>query len=245
MPDNTYKCLIVDDESLAQDLVEAHLKKIPGFDCVGKCSTAMEAMQALSERAVDVLFLDIEMPDITGLEFLRSLNNQPLTVLTTAYSEYALDGYELGVVDYLLKPITFERFFKTASKLSGLLDTKPSQMAQEPKSGIEQQAIFVKSEYKLLQIRLNEIEFVEGMQKYVVIHRKDKEKVVTLMSMTKAEEILPASKFMRIHKSYIVNLEKIREISGNRIKLEKGEIPLSKNLKSALIDRIDQHGLLK
>ena len=240
-----YRCLIVDDETLAQELIELHLEKIPNVELVGKCHTAMEAMSILNEHPVDILFLDIEMPDLTGIELLKSLESPPHTILTTAYSEYALESYEYGVADYLLKPVRFDRFFKAISKVLSLLkEQKSTDLTQHQPEEPKQDYIFVKSDYKAVKIRFDEILYVEGMQKYVRFHLTDK-KVVSLMSLTSLEEILPASTFFRCQKSFIVNLNKIDSIEGNQLVLEsKVKIPVSKKLKSDLVQLVDQHKLL-
>ncbi|MDY8135925.1 LytR/AlgR family response regulator transcription factor [Aquimarina sp. 2201CG5-10] len=236
-----YNCLIVDDETLAQELIENHLKKIPNVDIIAKCHTAMEALSVLNEQAVDIMFLDIQMPDLTGLELLKSLDKPPYTILTTAYSEYALESYELNVVDYLLKPIRFDRFFKAIGKALTLLNDKTPANVQNEET---EDYIFVKSDYKAVKIRFNDIEYIESMQKYVKFYTKDK-MVMSLMSLTSLNDILPSSKFFRSQKSYIVNLSKIESIDGNLLIMSSGaKIPVSKRLKGDLIHLIDPNQLL-
>jgi len=239
----TYTCIIVDDETLAQELIEAHLAKIPNIHIVTKCHTAMEAMSVINNTNIDIMFLDIEMPDITGIEFLKSLGKPPLTILTTAYSEYALEGYELNVIDYLLKPIRFERFFKAIVKAMNLLKETCATPVVENMT-IEEEYIFVKSDYKAVKIPFNELVYIESMQKYVKFYLKDK-MVMSLMSLTSLTEILPSSIFFRCQKSFIVNLTKIDSINGNLILMNNGaKVSLSKNLKSELITLIDKNNLL-
>ena len=241
----TYTCIIVDDETLAQELVETHLAKIPTVEIAAKCHTAMEAMSILNEQEIDIMFLDIEMPDLTGLELLKSLNDPPYTILTTAYSEYALESYELNVVDYLLKPVRFDRFFKAISKVLDLLKTKQiEQNKNDQDLRTKEDYIFVKSDYKAVKIRFEDIVYVESMQKYVKFHLADKT-IVSLMSLTSLLEILPSHKFFKCQRSFIVNLEKIEGIEGNQlIMVSKTKVPVSKTLKADLIELIDKNQLL-
>jgi DNA-binding LytR/AlgR family response regulator len=240
----TYNCIIVDDETLAQDLIETHLKKIPNINVIAKCHTAMEALQALNEHSIDIMFLDIEMPDLTGIEFLKSLSKSPYTIFTTAYSEYALESYELNVVDYLLKPVRFDRLFKAINKVLTLL--KGHNLVDNPKQkDIESDDyIFVKSDYKAVRIHFKDIVFVESLQKYVQFQLKDK-KVTSLMSLSSLVDVLPSSTFFRCQKSFIVNLSKIEGIDGNQLIMSTGyKVPVSRNQKHHLIQIIDKNKLL-
>ncbi|MBO3697888.1 LytTR family DNA-binding domain-containing protein [Roseivirga sp. E12] len=239
-----YHCIIVDDETLAQDLIEVHLKKIPNIEVVAKCHTAMEAMAVLSQKEIDIMFLDIEMPDLTGIDFLKALENPPYTIFTTAYSEYALAGYELNVIDYLLKPIRFDRFFKAVSRALTLLKEKEPVLFAS-KDGEQETYLFVKSDYKGVKILYNEILYVESMQKYVRFHLKDKKPVVSLMSISSLAELLPTNQFFRCQKSFIVSMAKIESIDGNQVVLYSGhKVPVSRSLKSELLQLIDRHGLI-
>ncbi len=239
-----YNCIIVDDEALAQDLIETHLMKIPNIQIVAKCHTAMDAMQALNEHAIDLMFLDIEMPDLTGLELLRSLDKPPYTILTTAYAEYALESYELNVVDYLLKPVRFDRFFKSITKVLDILKGSEAETVSTESPGAGANYIFVKSDYKAVKIRYDEIVFVESIQKYVRFHLKEK-KVMSLMSLTALNEILPDTHFFRCQKSFIINLQEIEGIDGNQLVMSSGvKIPVSKSVKAELIQKIDRNNLL-
>jgi len=240
-------CLIVDDESLAQDLIENHLSKIPNMQVVGKFHTAVECIGFLASNHVDLLFLDVEMPDLTGIELLKALKNPPLTILITAYSEYALDSYEYNVVDYLLKPVRFDRFVKAIAKANNLLnvDTRSETSGTiEVAKSDNQDYIFVKSNYKAVKIPFSDIVYVESAQKYVKFHLAN-ESVMSLMSLTSLEEVLPGNDFFRSQKSFIVNLNEIKEISGNQLLMSNGDkISMSKNSKPALLDRIDKSKLL-
>ncbi|MCE7993311.1 MAG: response regulator transcription factor [Roseivirga sp.] len=240
----TYTCIIVDDEALAQDLIETHLKKIPNIEIIAKCHTAMEAMSVLNQQSVDIMFLDIEMPDLTGVEFLKALEKPPHTIFTTAYSEYAMEGYELNVVDYLLKPIRFDRFFKAMSKVLELLKEKEPQTTEPSAEKTSNEYIFVKSEYKAVKITFDDILYVESMQKYVKFHLSDK-MVISLMSISSLQEILPQKQFFRCQKSFIINLNKIESIEGNLVVLSsRAKVPISKNLKAGLLKLVDRNGLI-
>lgn len=240
----TYNCIIVDDETLAQELIETHLTKISNINIIAKCHTAMDALQVLNEHSIDIMFLDIEMPDLTGIEFLKSLNKAPYTILTTAYSEYSLESYELNVVDYLLKPIRFDRFFKAINKVLTLLKGNISDDSQKPEKEVNNDYIFVKSDYKAVKIHFNDIVYVESMQKYVKFHLINKE-VTTLMSLSSLVDILPSSVFYKCQKSFIVNLSRIEGIDGNQFIMDSGnKVPISKSLKHELIKMIDKKGLL-
>ena len=239
-----HNCIIVDDETLAQELIETHLTKISNINVFAKCYTAMEALQVLNEHEIDIMFLDIEMPDLTGIEFLKTLRNAPYTILTTAYSEYAMESYELNVVDYLLKPVRFDRFFKAINKVLALLKDNVPRLSPVQTNTINDDYIFVKSDYKAVKIIFNDIVYIEGMQKYVKFHLIDK-KVTTLMSLSSLERILPPAYFFRCQKSFIVNLSKIGGIDGNQLIMRNEiKVPVSKNLKNKLIQIIDKNKLL-
>jgi two-component system, LytTR family, response regulator len=235
-----YTCIIVDDETLARELLMGHIAKIPHLETLATCASAIEAKFALEQHQPDILFLDIQMPNLTGLEFLRMLKKRPATILTTAYSEHALEGYELDVLDYLLKPIEFERFFKAVSKAVDWLDRGQAVVSQPV---VTQETIalptyfFVKSDYKIVKVVFDEILFIEALQKYVRIHTATG-RVVTLMSMSQLEEALPHGKFARIHRSHIVNLEKIDSIEGNQVHLGKHQLPISKGQREQFLERV-------
>lgn len=240
-----YKCIIVDDETLAQELIETHLTKISNIEVVAKCHTAMEAMMVLNDEYIDFMFLDIEMPDLSGIEFLKSLRQAPYTILTTAYSEYAIEGYELNVVDYLLKPVRFDRFFKAINKVLKLLSASETKEVSAQVIDKKDNYIFVKSDYKAVKIHFDDIIYVESMQKYVKFHLADKV-VSSLMSLSSLIEILPSDAFFRCQKSFIVKFSKIDGIDGNQLIMSSGyKIPVSKNLKHELIQIIDKYKLLR
>ncbi len=237
--------MIVEDEVLAQNLLKNYLSKIPDIEIIGTCQTAMEALSFIKGETIDILLLDIQMPDLTGVELLRAIKQPPLTILITAYSEYAIEGYELNVVDYLLKPVKFDRFFQAIAKVLELLNQRKGEQEfvnEEPDTALDY--IFVKSDYKAVKVKFEDILYIEGMQKYVRFKCKDTQ-VTTLMSLLKLEDILPEKDFLRIQKSFIANLNHIIGIEGNRlIMINNDKIPISKSVKPHLIQRLDKNELL-
>ena len=215
------KCIIVEDETLAQQVIQSHLKKVDQFELVGICNNALEAADLLAKEEVDLVFLDIQLPGMSGLNLLRSLQNPPLVVLTTAYAEYALESYELNVIDYLLKPISFERFSKAVNKIiNGRLITA---MAKE--KDVSPDHMFIKSNSKFFKVNFSEIIYIESMKDYLKIHTPEY-KLVTHQTMYDMEKVLPAKKFIRVHKSYIVAISHIKTIYGNSIEIGKQTIPI-------------------
>ena len=200
----TLNCAIVDDEPLALDLLESYVKKTPFLTLAGKYSSAVQAMKELPGKQIDLLFLDIQMPELNGLEFSKMVNSHTRIVFTTAFGQYAIDGYKVNALDYLLKPISYVDFLQAANKAVQWFE-----LLQQPKEEID--SIFVKSEYKLVQIELKNILYVEGLKDYIKIYEEGNPKpILSLMSMKAMEEMLPASRFMRVHRSYIVQKDKIR-----------------------------------
>ena len=243
--------IIVDDEPLAQDVLETYIEKIPELHLSGKCSNALEANELLKKESIDLMFLDIQMPQLTGIDFLKTLSKPPLVVFTTAYPNYAVEGFELNALDYLLKPISLERFMKSVNKAAEQLERQrksrpaPSGSAEEG----TQEAIdflFVKADKKLVKVNFHEIIYIEGLKDYVII-RMDSQRVITLQTMKSLEDKLPAQKFMRIHRSYIVNVDKIYAIFGNMVEiLEKGQpkhLPIGKNYRDELLDIVNKNRL--
>lgn len=241
-----FKVLIVDDEALARKLLHEHASKLPQLEVVGLCKSALEAQAVLLQQEVDVIFLDIQMPDLTGLEFLRTLRNRPATILTTAYVEYAVDAYDLEVVDYLLKPIVFERFFRAVSRAMGqkVLPVKslPPIPGHPPEPKQSRQSLFVKTDQKLVQVNYVDIKYIEGLREYVRIHTVQ-DQLIVLQSLSKLMAALPRERFARIHRSYIINLDFIDSISGNVVLLAGNELPISKGQKEAFYNLINRDGL--
>jgi DNA-binding LytR/AlgR family response regulator len=210
-------CLIVDDEPLALDLLESYVRRTPFLELAGRCANAFEAMEVLAGQQVDLIFLDIQMPDLDGVAFSRTLPPRLKVVFTTAFEQYALDGFKVDALDYLLKPFNYEEFLKAAHKARDwfqLIDNQKQKQAGLP-------YIFVKSEYKLVKIVLQDVLFFEGLKDYVKINLTGQDKpVLSLMSLKSLEETLPAGQFMRVHRSYIVNLEKIESVERSRILIQ-------------------------
>jgi DNA-binding LytR/AlgR family response regulator len=235
------RCLAIDDEILALDLVKDNISKVPFLELAGGCTSAFEAMELLRKEKIDLLFLDIQMPDLSGIQFLKSLKNKPLVIFTTAYEKYALEGFELDVIDYLLKPFSFDRFLKAANKAKDYLDLKDRAASGETGGGSVSAAgyIFVKADYKLMKIDFDEILYIEGLKDYIKICTGGKP-VLTLMSMKSIGEKLPASEFARVHRSFIVALKKIRFIQRNNIHIGDREIPISDLYKEHFFSLINQ-----
>lgn len=224
------KCILIEDEKLAQDVIKTHLKRIDGFELTGVCDNTLEAAKLLSKQVVDVIFLDIQLPGMTGLNFLSTLEDPPFIVLTTAYSEYALESYNFNVIDYLLKPISFERFLKTVNKIKEVMLINAAAKENKPSNNY----IFIKSNNRFFKVNFSEIIYVEGMKDYLKIHTSNT-KLITLQTMSEMEKLLPPSQFIRVHKSYIVAVSCIKSIYGNTIELSKADIPVGINYKEKII----------
>lgn len=237
------KTIIVDDEPLAQDIIETYVSQLPNLELVAKCSDAIEANQILQNNEVDLMFLDIQMPQLTGIEFMKSLDNPPLVVFTTAYSEYAVEGFEMNAIDYLLKPISMERFMKAVNKVEVKLKENSG---SSPQMDIADDHFFVKADKKLVKVNFDDILYIEGLKDYVII-RQEEGRVITLQTMKSLEARLPAMQFKRIHRSYIVNTKRINALVGNMVELkEKGEtknIPVGKIYREELLRMINEKKL--
>ena len=237
------KCLIVDDEPLARDLIRSHLEKLDNFEIVAECADAISALRSLREHQVNLMFLDIQMPQITGFNLLRTLTAPPKVIITTAFREYALEGYELDVVDYLLKPVTFERFLKAVNKYFQMR----TEQAGFPMDGREELAaqenasIYVKENKRIVKVILNDITYVEGLSEYVQIYT-EKKRIITKMSMTQMEEKLPSDQFLRIHKSYIVATSRIEAFTANIIEIPGKELPIGRSYKPAVLNALNFMG---
>ena len=212
------KCLCIDDEPLALQQLAAYVKKIPYFELVGECQSALYAKTIMEKELVDAIFIDINMPDLNGMDFVRSLAAPPIVVFTTAYSEYAVDGYKVDAVDYLLKPFGLDDFKRAAMKVKKQYELQNSQAAIVSIPD-EDEALFLKTEYKVVRVNISDIRYVEGMSEYLKIYLTNRKPLVVLLSMKKLEERLP-NYFMRIHRSYIINLKCIQEVNKNRVILD-------------------------
>lgn len=236
------KCIAIDDEPLALSQLAGYISRIPFLTLLKPCQDVFEAMQVLSEEEVDLIFIDINMPDLNGVDFVRSLITNPLVIFTTAYSEYAVDGFKLDAVDYLLKPFEFQDLLKAADKARKKYEYLRQESPDEAK--IKDGSLFIKSDYKVVRLDIDKVKYIEGMSEYVRIFIEGEEKpVMTLSSLQKMEERLP-SYFMRVHRSYIVNLRKITEISRLRIIFDKNTyIPVGENYKDKFTEYIGKLSL--
>ncbi|WP_299107199.1 LytTR family DNA-binding domain-containing protein [uncultured Tenacibaculum sp.] len=228
----TYTCVIIDDEKLARELIEAHLSQLDDFEIVASCGSAIEASKILQEKQIDVLFLDIEMPVLKGTDFFKNLVHKPKVIFTTAYRDYAVEGFELNAVDYIIKPITFQRFFNAIEKFRtlqrGTLANMP--IIQEKKEDF----IFIRKDRKQVKVLLDTILYIESLKDYIKIHLAE-EQHVTKSSISAFEEKLDA-RFVRIHRSYIINKDKITAYTKNDVEIGKIEIPIGDNYRENLAD---------
>lgn len=229
-------CLIVEDEPLARNLLTEYVQKVPYLKLIQASSNPLAALEILRKEPVDLLFLDIQMPELTGISLLKTLQKKPFVVLTTAHSQYALEGYELDVVDYLLKPITFERFLKAVEKVNQRLGS-PERIPVESKKE-EQTYVFVKDGTRLVKVAFDNILFVEGMKDYVTIHMRG-QKITTLQRLKVLEDQLPANKFIRVHHSYIVAIEAIDAVHKGEIRIGNENIPISESYRKSFREFIE------
>lgn len=247
MNNNKFQILIVDDEFLARKLLAGYVSKIDSLELVDSCSSAFEAMSVMQKTKVDILLLDIHMPDLTGLEFVSSLSNPPAIIFTTAYSEYAIDSYELGAVDYLLKPIAFPRFFQAINKAIekigyGNADVK-SEMSVPGDSNMlnipsAQDFLTVKADYKIYKINYSDLLYIEGQHEYVTFHTSTR-RITALYSLKNLEEQLPSEQFLRIHKSYIISFHHIEDLEGNTVTVAGNKLPIGGSYRDALLTRLN------
>lgn len=238
-------CCIIDDEPLALNLIESYVKKTPFLSLQGKYGDAVTALKEIAENCPDLLFLDIQMPELNGLEFSRIVKNRCRIIFTTAFEQYAVDSYKVSALDYLLKPISYPDFLTACNKALEWFEMKKHEMLQpDHKKRIE--SIFVKTDYKLRQIDLKKILYIEGLKDYLKIYLEDEpHPVLSLMSMKAMEELLPADQFMRVHRSFIVQPDKIKIIERNRIVFGKQYIPISDSYKNAFNEFLNKRSLLK
>src|ERR1700744_4586246 len=240
------RCLVVDDEPLALHIVEDYISKVPFLALVKSTTNPIEALTMVQEGGVDLVFLDVQMPELTGIQFLKISNGKAKMILTTAYPQYALEGYELDVVDYLLKPIAFDRFFKAVQKAQAIIQpsAKPApvpeqiQQQQQPQSDFMSDFIFVKSEHKIQKVYLRDILFIEGLKDYISIFTPQ-ERIITLQNMKKMEDALPERHFVRVHKSYSVTLNKIDGIERSRIWIGDKIIPVGDTYRDEFFKIVD------
>ena len=234
------RCIAIDDEPLAVKKIAGYIQKVPFLELVAECRNAAEAMTFMDSTDVQLLFIDINMPDISGMEFVKSLTIKPYIVFTTAYSEYAVEGFQVEAVDYLLKPITFTNFLKAANKVKNLIERTANNQKESVKTTANH--LFVKSDYKLIRIELADIKYIESQHEYIKIHLINSNPVMTQLTLKSIEEQLPPDRFMRVHRSYVVNLAKITVIERNRIVFDGNiYIPVSEQYKEKFQEYINRN----
>jgi len=226
-------CMVVDDEPIAREIMISHIENTVGLKLVKSCMNASEAYEGLHQHNVDLIFLDILMPVITGTDFLRSLRRTPLVIFTTAYHQYAVEGFELNSVDYLLKPITYDRFYQAIQKVNERMAYKIGQV-QQPAPNLLVDYIFIKQDTKLVRVNYGQIKYIQAEKDYSSVYLDDK-RLFASMHLKLFEDILPKSKFMRVHRSYVVNLSMIKSIKGNMMELDGIELPIGANYKEELL----------
>jgi DNA-binding LytR/AlgR family response regulator len=231
-------CIIVDDEPLAISALAALLSKFDDIEVIAECEDTFKAMQVLQNKKVELMFLDIQMPEVTGLDFLRSLKHPPAVILTTAYRQYALEGYELDVLDYLLKPISFERLMKAINKYYHLYKkSTPVSLAEEPATA---EFITIRADRKNIRLNLDDILWIMSLKDYIQIFTKDA-KYITQLPIGEMERHLPENRFLRIHRSYIVNLNKVTAYTGQDVEINEMELPIGSSYKNMVISRLNKH----
>ncbi len=233
------RCAVIDDEPLAAAVIVAYLNKLEGYSVEYVGHHAVGAFNALQKQPIDLLFMDIQMPEITGLEFIKGLSNPPKVIFTTAYREFALDGFELNAVDYLLKPVSFDRFLKALSKIE--MPTKESADSKQLDQS-DEPYVYIKVDKKMVKIPLREILFVESIKDYVKVVTKAKV-YISYMTLSYTAARLPISSFLRVHKSFVVNMENINTYTSSEIEIEKNTIPIGRHYKQAFVDRVKGKGL--
>jgi len=233
-------CIIIDDEPLARKGLREYIQDVDFLELVGEFDNPLKATECFEDQKIELMFLDIHMPKLTGIEFLRSLQHPPQVIFTTAYPQYAVEGFDLNVVDYLVKPISFERFLKSVMKAKEVLSRQPASTSQSSADDY----VFIKADNKLVKIFYHEILFVEALQNYVTIYTANK-KYITYLTFKSVEESLPAEQFIRVHKSYLVSAAKIESIEGNCIRIGQHEIPISRSIKDEVMEKLLKGRFLK
>lgn len=237
------RCLIVDDEALARQVVRKFLEDLREYEIVRECKNAIEAIECLNNENIDLIFLDINMPKLSGLSFLKTLNNPPAVIITTAYREYAIEGYELDVVDYLNKPFPFERFLKALNKAKNRINKRIElECSSQTKESTTTDFIFIKADKKTHKLSFKDIIYIEALGDYIKIHTTN-DTIVTYMSLKKMENILPSDLFPRIHKSYIISLEKIHTIEGNMVTIGDEKITIGSSYRKKFFNIIKSHSI--
>jgi DNA-binding LytR/AlgR family response regulator len=234
-------CLIIDDEPFARKGLEEHVQEIDFLNLVASCENALKASTYINEQKIDLVFLDIHMPKVSGMDFLKTLKNPPLTIITTAYSDYALEGYTLDVIDYLVKPISFERFLKASQKALEIFQLR-SRAGQSTTP--ETDFFFVRCERKFEKVFFRDVSYVEGMQNYAVIHVAGR-KLITYITLASLESQLPKDQFLKVHKSFLISVPHVKAIEGDEIILDSARIPISRTLREQVVQQIMGNRLFK
>ena len=236
------KCVIIDDEPLAVDLIKEFVSKVESLELINTFNNAIDAIAVINNSNVDLIFLDIEMPHFSGIDFLNAIDKKPLIIFTTAYSDYAVEGFNLGAVDYLVKPIPFHRFLKSVMRAQQLFQSQNTTPTITPKivaPEMEPDFMFVRSEYENVKINFSDILFIEGLKDYVKIYTSDNKFTLTLISLIKLENTLSSKGFSRIHRSYIINIKYVKSIQKNKVLIADKRIPISESYKNAFFERIN------
>jgi len=233
------KCLVIDDERLAREYLKNYISKIPELELLGDFNSPLKATELIKKGEVDLLFIDIQMPDITGVDFVRSLSHKPEVIFTTAYQEYALEGFNLSAIDYLLKPFSFERFFQAVNKVIDKLESKSviaeqAQMPMQSETSYAETYLTIRADRKFYKINFSDIKYIEGQKAYVTFHT-NKKRITALASLKELEEALPEQQFIRIHKSYIVAISEIQSLEGNLIEVDDVKLPVGKSHKEDVL----------
>jgi DNA-binding LytR/AlgR family response regulator len=233
------KCIVVDDEALARKLLETYIKQIPNLELVAMCKNPMEAADILQREQIDLIFLDIQMPQISGISFLKGLTQKPYVIFTTAYESYALEGYALNIVDYLLKPFGFERFFQAVNKVFERVKSTTSAILEQAETieKTQKDYILVKSEHRVHRIRLKDIDYIQSMQAYVSFYCNG-ERIMSLNTMKRLEVELPKDQFIRVHKSYIIAIDKVEILEGNQVVIGTQRIPIGASYREVVMAEI-------
>jgi DNA-binding LytR/AlgR family response regulator len=232
----------VDDEPIAQQILENYISRIESLQIIGKCSNAFEALNVLHKDQIDILFLDIKMPSLSGLEMLKTLNQAPKVILTTAFSEFGVESYEYGITDYLLKPIAFDRFLKAINKILVPAKAELANEQSPDKPSSEPSFIFFKANKKIHKYYLSDILYIEGSGNYIKVHTQNDKPLIVLDKLTELLEKLPQKQFIRVHKSYIVNISYVQNIEGNVLKIKDTVIPISATFRQNLDRIIKENG---
>lgn len=236
------KCVIIDDEPLAVELLQDFVKKIDSLELINSFNNAIDAVSFINHNNVDLVFLDIQMPHFSGIDFLNTIEKKPLVIFTTAYSDYAVEGFNLGAVDYLVKPIPFHRFLKAVVRAQQVLQpaiTNQSIAENTNVPEIEQDFMFVRAEYENVKLNFADILFIEGLKDYVKIYTTDNKFILTLISLIKLENLLSTKGFARIHRSYIINIKHVKSIQKNKVLISDKRIPISESYKNTFFEKIN------